>query len=170
MGEIKFITFKEILLSRIEKSKNVLANKAKEYAFEKGRYHNFIEAGGLINELPIRVALLFGLKHFQSLIDIVEDRISFSEKEICEEKIGDSFNYCIIMLGMLLYTDDFEKVYKLIKAELKTESLNMYNKNDLLSHFKQTISLLNTNLDIWHIIQFIYYIIHIDAQFQNWRD
>ena len=87
--------FEEIINSRIEKTKALLLNKAKEYATGKDRLHNFNVAARMRNIAPAEALDGFLLKHLVSYGDILEDvkagKIIDSAR--IEEKLGDIITY-----------------------------------------------------------------------------
>jgi len=93
--------FDNVCEDRIEKIVNVLLSKAKEYAQGDNRYHNFEVAARAINTTREKALLGMMLKHWASVLDIIENPQNFS-KEIVDEKIGDMINYLILLEGMLL--------------------------------------------------------------------
>ena len=92
--------FNEILEKRIDKIKNVLSSKEKEYASGFDRLHNFKVAARIMNETPEKALFGMLLKHIVSVIDMVNDPKSISEYLI-NEKIGDVINYFILLESLM---------------------------------------------------------------------
>ena len=92
--------FNEILEKRIDKIKNVLSSKEKEYASGSDRLHNFKVAAEIMNETPEKALFGMLLKHIVSVIDMVNDPKSISEYLI-NEKIGDVINYFILLESLM---------------------------------------------------------------------
>jgi len=92
--------FNRIVENRIKKIKDVLANKAKEYA--KGdRLYNFKRAAEIFHTTPQKALAGMFAKHLVSVIDIIENDKSVSV-ELLNEKIGDSINYLILLEALLI--------------------------------------------------------------------
>lgn len=95
--------FQEIVEDRCTKIKNVLANKAKEYAADCDRLHNFKRAALIGKTNPSRA--LFGMmnKHLVSVLDIFDDidKGIIPSPEMVDEKFGDLINYLILELGVI---------------------------------------------------------------------
>jgi len=90
--------FNEILDSRLDKIKNVLAVKAKEYVRNEDRLHNFHVGAHLEKKHPTEVLHGMMLKHYISYLDILKDVREGKEvkKAVVDEKIGDLINYLIL--------------------------------------------------------------------------
>lgn len=103
--------FEEVLQHRLESIKKVLGAKAKEYAKNGDRYHNFNVAAHEMKYSPERALLGMMMKHWVSVKDLInwaneEHLDTYYGPEISEalvsEKIGDMINYLILLEGMLL--------------------------------------------------------------------
>lgn len=96
--------FDDIVDNRCTQIKEVLSNKAKEYASDGDRFHNFRVAGRMANTTPEKALAGMKLKHDVSVSDLIEWAGSSPEKLTCaliNEKIGDSINYLILLEGLL---------------------------------------------------------------------
>ena len=95
--------FVEIVNARCDSIKAVLANKAKEYAADDDRLHNFKRAALIGRTNPSRA--LFGMmnKHLVSVLDIFDDidRGILPSEAMVDEKFGDLINYLILELGVI---------------------------------------------------------------------
>ena len=91
--------FDEIIELRIEKIKSTLISKGKEYATDKDVMHNFKRAAQIANSTPERALFGFMLKHFTSVLDMIDNLDNFKEpsEELVEEKLGDLLNYVILL-------------------------------------------------------------------------
>lgn len=91
--------FEEILESRLIEIKNVLGDKAKEYAIGD-RLYNFKRAAEISRTTPQKA--LFGMfsKHLVSVIDLVEGNLA-NTRSMINEKIGDAINYLILLEAIL---------------------------------------------------------------------
>lgn len=92
--------FDIVVGARCCKIKEVLASKAKEYATERSRFHNFEVAARILDTTPEKALMGMLIKHFVSVMDLVEAPESATE-DMINEKIGDSVNYLILLEGML---------------------------------------------------------------------
>jgi hypothetical protein len=91
--------FDRILESRIKSIKQVLGNKAKEYAIGD-RLYNFKRAAEISRTTPQKALAGMFMKHLVSVLDLVEGSISPSENMV-NEKIGDAINYLILLETVL---------------------------------------------------------------------
>ena len=110
--------FNEILDARLEKIKNVLAIKAKEYVRNEDRLHNFNVGARLEKKHPSEVLHGMMLKHYISYLDILKDvreKKAVSRNHV-DEKIGDLINYLILQECVLV--DDAE-TRETLKATLE---------------------------------------------------
>ena len=92
--------FNKLVKNRCEKIHSVLASKAKEYAVDNNRFHNFDLAAAVNNTTPEKALWGMATKHLVSVIDIVNSPETVS-LELIEEKIGDMINYLILLEGLL---------------------------------------------------------------------
>lgn len=99
---MKTEVFNEIIEKRIEKCKEVLINKAAEYATED-RLHNFKTAAGLQSCSPVKALGGMMCKHTVSVYDLIKDFEAGKETslDMWEEKIGDSINYLLLLTALI---------------------------------------------------------------------
>lgn len=84
--------------------------KAKEYATDENRFHNFDEAARLLNCTPKAALEGMLVKHWVSVMDLIDATPPVAEALI-NEKVGDAINYVILKEGLRLrYVDTFEDV------------------------------------------------------------
>lgn len=90
--------FNAIVEKRVRLIRDVLAKKGAEYA-RGDRLSNFKRAAGFLERTPPRVCLDFMMKHWVSVVDLVEDfeKGEMPTPERINEKIGDSINYLILL-------------------------------------------------------------------------
>ena len=96
--------FEEILTFRLNQIKCILGNKAKEYASDTDRLHNFKVAGRIQNTTPEKALKGMMVKHEVSVQDLIEWAETSPEKLneiIIDEKIGDCINYLILLEALL---------------------------------------------------------------------
>ena len=92
--------FTAIVDSRFEKCRKVLIIKAKEYATNSDRLHNFEEAAKLRNTTKSDACLAMGMKHIVSIIDIVRSLSAGNAiitNEVINEKFSDAINYLLLL-------------------------------------------------------------------------
>lgn len=91
--------FEEILAERLDKIRNVLGTKAKEYVRNGDRLHNFNVGAQLEGISRERVIHSFMLKHYISYLDMLNDidKGIMPTEAYVDEKLGDLINYMIIM-------------------------------------------------------------------------
>lgn len=88
---------------RIERIRNVLQIKAKEYRKNDNPFHNFDRAAAMNNCTPERALMGMLAKHQISVLDLVDDIDSgkLPNRELVAEKIGDHINYLILLEGLI---------------------------------------------------------------------
>lgn len=138
-----------LITERINKSKSVLLVKGIEYAKPHNRFHNFIESLKFFPERisPIEVAYSFAVKQFTSLVDLLNQHPLRRDSKLIEEKIGDSFNYCVLILGMIQMQSDLDEVLSYIQGEISMfylQQLGIKNSETLVQELiSHAIFLLN---------------------------
>jgi hypothetical protein len=98
------MSFNDIVKERCSKIESVLASKAKEYASDEDRFHNFNVAGRISDCSPEKALKGMWMKHIVSVFDLIDWADSDPEKltsDLIDEKIGDSVNYLVLLEGML---------------------------------------------------------------------
>jgi hypothetical protein len=99
------IKFEECIENRIRGIRDVLLVKAKEYATEDNRFHNFDIAARILDITPEQALQGMMTKHIVSVIDLIEwteTNTDMLTEQIIDEKIGDTINYLILLEGLLL--------------------------------------------------------------------
>lgn len=96
--------FDNIVERAVERSVNVLVHKAKEYAVDGDRMHNFNRGAQISGETREKVLKGFMLKHLISVFDIIDDveKGKLHPREYLDEKIGDSINYLLLLEASLV--------------------------------------------------------------------
>ena len=97
--------FNQVVDNTVQEIQNVLKQKAKEYATDQSRFHNFEIAGRKLNCTPEKALLGIMVKHVVSVDDMVDWIDQCPKKltmELINEKIGDNINYLILLKGMLV--------------------------------------------------------------------
>ena len=94
--------FNNILDNRLLKIREVLSNKAKEYANDVNddRLHNFHEAAKINDETPEKALWGMFMKHFICIKDMVNNTDKIT-KELMEEKLLDGINYMILLEAVM---------------------------------------------------------------------
>lgn len=93
-------SFDSIVNTRIEKIKTVLGEKAKEYAVNGDRLHNFRRAAQVGNTTPAVALKGMLMKHLVCVLDMLDGNMQPTEYLI-SEKIGDIINYLILAEALL---------------------------------------------------------------------
>lgn len=95
--------FNEILDNQIAICKNILIDKAKEYATED-RLHNFKVAAEMQGCTPIRALAGMMAKHTTSIYDMCISTTFYRQysSELWDEKITDHINYLILLKALIL--------------------------------------------------------------------
>ena len=90
--------FDKIVDARLEKIKNVLQVKAKEYRRNDNAMHNFDKAAIIGNITREKALWGFALKHYVSFMDMLDDmeKGELPKESLVDEKIGDLINYLIL--------------------------------------------------------------------------
>jgi len=100
------MNFDAVVERRCDLIKSVLVNKAKEYASDVDRLHNFKVAAKLGRDEMTPEQALWGMlrKHIVSVIDIIEDTAKgkYPSAAMRDEKVGDSVNYLILLEALLI--------------------------------------------------------------------
>ena len=114
--------FAKVFSDMMERSHDVLCNKAKEYASDRDRLHNFKVARGILGcNKPTTALSGMLVKHVVSLFDMLDqyEKGNMFSKEMWDEKIGDTFNYLILLKAILV--EDEERKVKIIQEGAKVE-------------------------------------------------
>ncbi len=84
--------------------KLMVGQKHKEYSRGGDKLHNFKRAGQLLICSPERALIGMFIKHFVSLLDIVDDldKGELPKPEILGEKIGDGINYFPLLEALII--------------------------------------------------------------------
>ncbi len=97
---MKIGDFESVVSYRVNFINKVLVAKAKEYATEEDRLHNFKTAGKARNVTAVKAAEGMMLKHIVSFWDIIdthEEHGDVPTQEVIDEKFGDIINYLILI-------------------------------------------------------------------------
>lgn len=94
--------FTKLVDARCASIQTILTSKAKEYASDVDRLHNFKYAGERLRCTPEKALIGMMEKHSVSVIDMVNDceKYNYSHAYI-EEKIGDHINYLVLLEALL---------------------------------------------------------------------
>ena len=90
--------FDKIIEERINKIREVLLSKGKEYQRNDNVFHNFERGSNITGNSREKVMWGFALKHLISFMDILDDceKYKYPSIELLEEKVGDIINYLIL--------------------------------------------------------------------------
>jgi ASC-1-like (ASCH) protein len=91
--------FQEVLQQRLKKIEQTLGQKAKEYAAEGDKLHNFNVGARMTGQIREKVLWGFALKHYISFMDILDDMElgKLPSEAMVDEKIGDLINYLVLV-------------------------------------------------------------------------
>lgn len=148
--------FEEILNSRIEKIKETLLVKAKEYARNDDMLHNFRKSARRLNTNMADVLWRgFCEKHLVSLDDIILDLSNgiFPSKDKIDEKLGDVIVYSLLLEAVFIEMIETETMNRVQLAsryiaaadpyikDSETSISKIYDKNILeaLKHYKASL-------------------------------
>lgn len=105
--------FENVVERQIDSCKNILLNKAKEYAMDNDRLHNFKNAAGMMGCDPKEALAGMMAKHTISIYDMCRDNEPHS-MELWDEKITDHINYLLLLKAIVeeqsYASDSLEKV------------------------------------------------------------
>jgi hypothetical protein len=93
--------FEAIFERGVEQAREVLVTKAREYATDDDRLHNFQVASALIGGTPEQALWGFLVKHLVSVSDMVASGEDYSDAQ-WDEKIGDSINYFFLLRAQIV--------------------------------------------------------------------
>lgn len=113
--------FEKIIETQFDRCRETLLKKAEEYADDTDRLHNFKVAARLQGVTPLTALGGMMAKHTVSVYDLIQrhENSEAIEKEMWDEKIGDSMNYLLLMQGLLAEErngDDKVSINKLATA------------------------------------------------------
>ena len=101
--------FEAVFEETVEKCRSVLVYKAKEYAVDGDRMHNFKKAAAVIGGTPEQALWGFLTKHLVSLSDMVASGENFSDG-LWDEKLGDALNYLFLLRAQITETKKLDQL------------------------------------------------------------
>jgi hypothetical protein len=95
--------FEGVLREVLEQTEHVLGKKAKEYASDVDRLHNFKRAADVLQTTPEAALAGFMTKHWVSILDMIDgvEKGVIHPTELWNEKIYDSINYLILLKALV---------------------------------------------------------------------
>jgi uncharacterized protein YqfB (UPF0267 family) len=105
MAKMKIDEFNKVVEEQIKSIKSTLVKKAKEYATDDDRLHNFNLAGVLLDCSSVFALAGMMTKHTVSVYDIIRqyNKLGITPtNELLNEKIGDLINYLILLKAMFI--------------------------------------------------------------------
>lgn len=103
--EMKAKEFDELVKNRLDVCQEILNLKDDEYSSDTDRLHNFVSAGKMKDETPIKALYGMFVKHLVSFKDIVEkmdnNELYVPEEGLVKEKISDNINYFLLAEGLI---------------------------------------------------------------------
>ena len=95
------VEFSAVLEQQLDRCRNVLGCKSKEYDLETGdRFHSFKVAAALQHLTPKQALCGMMCKHTVSVYDMVETDADYP-LEKWDEKITDNINYLLLLRGLI---------------------------------------------------------------------
>jgi hypothetical protein len=91
--------FTRLIEEQVARSTSLLVDKAREYASDTDRLHNFKVAARLQGGTPEQALGGFLAKHIVSVFDMIGSGKEYP-KEVWDEKVTDSINYLLILRAM----------------------------------------------------------------------
>lgn len=95
--------FERTFEDAVQQCRSVLVVKAKEYASDDDRLHNFKKAAALTGGTPEQALWGFLVKHLISISDMVESGKDYPDA-IWDEKVGDALNYLFLLRAQVVET------------------------------------------------------------------
>lgn len=95
--------FDKVIQSRLERTKELLLVKGKEYVRGEDRFHNFNRAAEMNRQTPTRALHGMLTKHLVSMLDILDDIDAgkYPSKETIDEKFGDVVVYVLLQEALI---------------------------------------------------------------------
>lgn len=122
--------FEAIFEATVDRCRETLVNKAREYADDADRMHVFKAAAGLLGGTPEQALWGMQVKHLVSITDMIEKN-DFYPAEVWDEKIGDALNYLFLLRAQVSETDDDRTVSKAVDSQLPTIQMSQPGKRRL---------------------------------------
>lgn len=97
--------FEQVFERQFAISRDVLVEKAKEYASNGDRLHNFKVAAEFLGGTPEQALWGMAVKHLVSISDMVRSGETYSEA-MWDEKLGDALNYLILLRAQVFASED----------------------------------------------------------------
>ena len=97
--------FQEVVEMVIKNINTVMGQKSESYARGGDKLHNFKRASRVAEVTPAQALLGMKLKHDVSILDMIDDielRNGYATDEYMLEKFGDSINYSILLMALLI--------------------------------------------------------------------
>ena len=97
--------FEKVFERQVDQSREVLVEKARQYANDNDRLHNFKKVAAFEGCTPEQIAWKFNMKHLASISDMVDKADTSFPPEVWDEKIGDAINYLILIRAIVTEKD-----------------------------------------------------------------
>lgn len=115
--------FEEIFERTVDQCREVLVTKAREYASDGDRLHNFKKAAAMNGGTPEQALWGFLTKHLVSLSDMVSSGKNFPDG-VWDEKLGDSLNYLFLLRAQISETQQAQNPQPVINFTQHVHSTN----------------------------------------------
>lgn len=129
--------FELIFEQTVQNCRDVLVNKAKEYASDGDRMHNFKVAGRFNGRSPEQELWGFLTKHLVSLTDMVQSG-EYYPAEKWDEKLGDALNYLFLLRALVVENETVEYQMELFKALEDTSSVEEHSNTTVINQYFST--------------------------------
>lgn len=123
-------TFEEIMECQFERCKNILGQKANEYADNDDRLHNF-KIAATIMQCSDQYALGGMLaKHITSIYDMLQNHLTDYPMAQWDEKITDAINYLVLLKAIVNETCEPETSIPMPHVNREIENLKLFSIED----------------------------------------
>lgn len=157
--------YNKLLVEMLERTREVLGAKAKEYVRNGDRLHNFKRAAAISGCSPIEAWKGMWMKHVVSVLDMLDDLKADKHHpmSLWREKLGDTRNYLFLLEPLLVETEkgnlNMKDAYDAAVQEVLAGRANTNNRQSdevevadfakLLSEVRRSFSKSNENVVEW---------------------
>lgn len=125
--------FELVFEHEVDRSRQVLVEKAKEYAADGDRMHNFYKAAHIDDETPEQALWGFLKKHIISLADMVKSGKDYP-LAVWDEKLGDFLNYGYLLKALVvdqLPEDERAEFLSVLRDATGPHGFDQYKPTDI---------------------------------------
>lgn len=138
--------FELVFDHEVDRSRQVLVEKAKEYAADGDRMHNFYKAAHLDDETPEQALWGFLKKHIISLADMVKSGDDYP-LAVWDEKLGDFLNYGFLLKALVVdqLPEDEKEEFLTVLRDAAVETTEIHSGDGkMIQMIHQHINVSNT--------------------------